>query len=53
MIDAIGGVEVNVERNMKYTDPTQDLYIDIDEGLSLERNIQQMEVEVLAAMTGI
>ena len=27
--------------------------IDIDEGLSLERNIQQMEVEVLAAMTGI
>lgn len=27
--------------------------IDIDEGLSLKRDIQQMEVDVLAAMTGI
>jgi 6-phosphofructokinase len=27
--------------------------IDIDEGLSRVKNIQQMEVDVLAAMTGI
>ena len=33
MIDAIGGVEVDVQRDMKYTDPTQDLYIDIKKGL--------------------
>lgn len=33
MIDAIDGVEVDVQRDMKYSDPTQDLYIDIDKGL--------------------
>ena len=27
--------------------------IDIDEALSMQKNIQQMEVDVLAAMTGI
>ena len=27
--------------------------VDIDEGLSLSKSIQQMEVDVLAAMTGI
>jgi 6-phosphofructokinase 1 len=27
--------------------------IDIDEGLDMQKNIQQMEVDVLAAMTGI
>jgi len=32
MIDAIGGVEVDVQQRMKYTDPTQDLYIDIEKG---------------------
>lgn len=33
MIDEIGGVEIDVARRMKYTDPTQDLYIDIQPGL--------------------
>lgn len=33
MIDEIGGVEIDVQRRMKYTDPTQDLYIDIQPGL--------------------
>ena len=32
MIDAIGGVEVDVKMRMKYSDPTQDLYIDIQKG---------------------
>ena len=32
MIDAIGGVRVDVKHNMKYSDPTQDLYIDIKKG---------------------
>lgn len=35
MIDAIGGVEVDVQRRMKYTDPTQDLYINIQPGLQV------------------
>ncbi len=35
MIDEIGGVEVDVQRRMKYTDPTQDLYIDIQPGLQV------------------
>ena len=33
MIDAIGGVTVDVQRNMDYEDPTQDLYIHIKKGL--------------------
>ena len=33
MIDAIGGVEVDVPLDMKYKDPAQDLVIDIDKGL--------------------
>ena len=32
LIDAIGGVEFNVPIDMKYTDPVQDLVIDIDKG---------------------
>jgi LCP family protein required for cell wall assembly len=32
MIDALGGVEVYVPKDMKYTDNTQHLYIDIKEG---------------------
>ena len=26
--------------------------VDIDEGLAMKKNIQQMEIELLAAMTG-
>nr|WP_307992832.1 LCP family protein [uncultured Niameybacter sp.] len=33
IVDAIGGVEVNVPRRMKYQDTSQDLYIDLEEGL--------------------
>lgn len=32
MVDAIGGVEVDVKMRMKYDDPTQDLHIDIQPG---------------------
>ena len=34
-------------QNGKFTD------LDIDEGLAMQRRIQRMEVEVLAAMTGL
>ena len=33
LIDAIGGVTINVPRNMNYDDPYQDLHIHIDKGL--------------------
>ena len=33
IVDCLGGVEYEVERDMKYTDPTQDLYIDLKAGL--------------------
>ncbi len=32
MVDAIGGVEVEVDMDMKYDDPTQNLHIDIKKG---------------------
>ena len=32
VVDIIGGVKINVARDMKYTDPTQNLYIDIKKG---------------------
>lgn len=32
-IDALGGVEFDVPQRMKYTDPAQDLYIDLQPGL--------------------
>ncbi|OON98225.1 MAG: hypothetical protein ATN36_01270 [Epulopiscium sp. Nele67-Bin005] len=32
VVDAIGGVELYVPQNMKYTDPYQNLYIDLKEG---------------------
>lgn len=33
IVDALGGVKFDVPQNMKYNDPYQDLYIDIDKGL--------------------
>ncbi|MEG2376947.1 MAG: LCP family protein [Clostridia bacterium] len=33
MIDAIGGVEVDVKRDMKYNDASQDLFIDLKKGV--------------------
>jgi len=33
LVDAIGGVEVNVPLRMKYTDPFQNLYIDLQPGV--------------------
>lgn len=33
LVDAIGGVEFNVPRNMNYDDPTQDLHIHLNQGL--------------------
>ena len=35
VVDALGGVEYNVERDMKYSDPYQDLYIDLKAGLQI------------------
>lgn len=35
LVDAIGGVEFNVPRDMEYDDPTQDLHIDLKEGLQV------------------
>jgi len=32
-IDALGGVDFNVPQRMKYTDPYQDLYIDLQKGM--------------------
>ena len=33
IVDCLGGVEYEVERDMKYTDPAQDLYINLKKGL--------------------
>lgn len=35
LVDAIGGVEFNVPERMYYTDPYQDLYIDLQPGLQV------------------
>lgn len=35
LVDVIGGVEFNVPERMYYSDPFQDLYIDLDEGYQL------------------
>jgi len=35
MIDALGGVKFNVPRNMKYEDPEQGLYIDLQSGTQI------------------
>jgi len=42
IIDTIGGVEINVEKRMKYSDPTQDLYIDLYPGLQRLNGEQAM-----------
>jgi LCP family protein required for cell wall assembly len=35
IVDSVGGVEINVESAMKYTDPYQNLYIDLEKGLQV------------------
>ncbi len=35
MVDTVGGVEFDVPQDMKYSDPYQDLYIDLDKGLQV------------------
>ena len=35
MVDSVGGVEINVPFDMKYSDPFQDLYIDLKAGLQV------------------
>ncbi len=35
LVDAIGGVEIDVPMRMKYDDPTQDLHIDLQPGLQV------------------
>ncbi len=45
LVDAVGGVEVDVPIRMKYDDPTQDLHIDLQKGLQV-LNGQQAEMFV-------
>jgi len=33
LVDAVGGVDFDVPIRMKYSDPTQDLYIDVEKGM--------------------
>lgn len=35
LVDAVGGVEIEVPMRMKYDDPTQDLHIDLQKGLQV------------------
>ncbi len=35
LVDSVGGIEFNVPIRMKYSDPTQNLYIDLQPGLQL------------------
>jgi anionic cell wall polymer biosynthesis LytR-Cps2A-Psr (LCP) family protein len=35
MVDSVGGVEINVPFDMKYSDPYQDLYIDLKAGVQV------------------
>lgn len=35
LVDAVGGVEIDVPMRMKYDDPTQDLHIDLQKGLQV------------------
>lgn len=35
LVDEIGGVEIEVKKRMKYTDPTDDTYIDLKKGLQI------------------
>ncbi len=35
IVDSVGGIEFDVPRRMKYSDPTQDLYIDLQPGMQL------------------
>lgn len=35
IVDSLGGVEYEVERDMHYSDPVQDLYIDLEKGVQV------------------
>jgi len=44
LVDAIGGVEFDVPVRMKYTDPYQNLYIDVQPGVQMLNGQKAMEV---------
>jgi len=44
LVDALGGVNYDVPRNMKYDDPTQNLHINIKKGLQKLTGEQAMQV---------
>ena len=46
LIDAVGGVEVDVPKDMKYTDKTQGLYIDLKKGDALNLPLDDNSVDV-------
>ncbi len=43
IVDELGGVEVNVKKRMKYTDPTDDTYIDLRPGVQTLNGKQALD----------
>lgn len=43
IVDELGGVEINVKKRMKYTDPTDDTYIDLQPGLQTLNGKQALD----------
>ncbi|MET3290644.1 UNVERIFIED_CONTAM: LCP family protein required for cell wall assembly [Brevibacillus sp. OAP136] len=43
IVDELGGVEINVKKRMKYTDPTDDTYIDLKPGLQTLNGKQALD----------
>ncbi len=43
VVDELGGVEVNVKKRMKYSDPTDDTYIDLQPGLQVLNGKQALD----------
>jgi LCP family protein required for cell wall assembly len=43
IVDELGGVEVNVKKRMKYSDPTDDTYIDLKPGLQTLNGEQALD----------
>jgi LCP family protein required for cell wall assembly len=43
IVDQLGGVEINVKKRMKYTDPSDDTYIDLQPGLQTLNGKQALD----------
>lgn len=42
LVDALGGIDIDVEKRMKYSDPSQDLFIDLQPGMQHLSGYQTM-----------